>query len=83
MIRSNWKPARSSVTQIRCASIRPTRGRRMIDPLAARQRQLAVDHEAMRRDVDDMQMHVAKPAMFADHLVVHRMPRSAAHIGYR
>ena len=44
--------------------------------------QLALDHKAMRRDVDHMQVHVAKPAVFTDDFVINRMPRRTAQIGH-
>ena len=49
---------------------------------AARQVQIALDHETMGRDVDDMQVHVAKSAVLTDDFVINRMPRRAAQIGH-
>jgi len=39
-------------------------------------------HEAVRGNIDDVQVHVAKPAMFTDYLVIHRMAHRPAKIGY-
>ena len=41
-----------------------------------------VDHEAMGRDVRDMEVQVAMIVMLGDHRIIDRMPRSAAQIGY-
>ena len=44
--------------------------------------QLTLDHKPMRRDVDHMQVYVAKAAVFTDDFVINRMPRRAAQIGH-
>jgi len=53
------------------------------DTFAAAELKLAFDHEAVRRNIDNVQVHIAKAAVFADHFVVYRVTRRAAHVGYR
>ena len=44
---------------------------------------LAVGHEPVRRNVYDTQVHVTQIAMFSNNRNIDRMPRRAAHVGYR
>ena len=41
-----------------------------------------IDHEAMRREVADMELEVAPRAMFADHREIDRVTRRATHVGH-
>jgi hypothetical protein len=50
--------------------------------LAAPEIERAVGHEAVRRDIGDVHVHVTQSPMFADDLVIDRVPRSAAEVGY-
>ena len=52
-------------------------------PFAAFEDEFALGHEAVGRDVDDVHQQIALLAMFADHAVVHRMPRRAPQFGDR
>ena len=50
------------------------------EPVTASHGGLVVHHEAMRRQVADMQLHIAGLAMFGNHVVAHRMARRATHV---
>ena len=43
---------------------------------------VGLGHEAMRRQVDDMQVHITQLAMFADHPEINRMPGRPTQIGH-
>ena len=42
-----------------------------------------VDHETMRRDIRDVQVHITTIMVFCDNRIIHRMARCATLIGYR
>jgi len=44
------------------------------DSFAATEREFTFRHEAVGRDIDHMQFHVANAAVFTDHAVIDRMP---------
>jgi hypothetical protein len=51
------------------------------DPFATIKAMFAFGHETMGRDVNDMHVHVTQAAVFADHLVINRVPGCPAQIG--
>ena len=52
-------------------------------PVAALDTIGVVDHEAVRRQVGDVQLEVAALVMLGDHREVDRVPRRTTQIGYR
>jgi len=44
---------------------------------------IAKDHEALSRDVDNVQMDVATAAVLGNDRIINRMPRGSAEVGYR
>lgn len=83
-MRSNWKPVRRVLAGPDHVRLDTADDRQAHDhALAAAKRIAASGHEAVGGNVDDRQMHVAKPAMLSNHLVIHRMADRPAKIGYR
>lgn len=52
------------------------------DPIPALQIAGIIDHEAVRREVADMKVHVAMHKVLDDRWIFNRMARGAPHIGY-
>jgi hypothetical protein len=52
------------------------------DPIPALQIAGIVNHEAVRREIADMQVHIAMHKVLDDRWIFNRMARGAPHIGY-
>ena len=52
------------------------------DALAPAKAMIAICHEAVSGNIRDLQMDVAQPTVFADHLVIDGMPHCPAHVSY-
>lgn len=60
----------------------PDDGQAHDNAFTATKAMFAVRHEAVRRDIGDVQMNITELAMFANDLVIDRVPDGTPHVGY-